>query len=266
MWTVKNIAIWGALVLAVASRALADSTRMQEAIREFDVGSGAWNVASLTNAAALFERVAASDARSAYARYWRGVALFHAALCWQGQSSDAASADAARALDSAAESLESALALNEADAESHALLSTIQGMRIASQPSTALWRGPVSQKHRRLALQLDPNNPRTHYLVGMSALRAPSFFGGKKEGLKSLLAAERLFAAEADKPMPPETPRWGLDHCLTFIGQAYVELGEPAKAEEYYSKALAINPMNALAKKGLAQCRSSEQSMRGVRP
>lgn len=255
MRTGRRIAMWGALVLAVTAGAQGDPARLQAAIREFEAGSSAWNVARLTNAAALFQQVATSDARSVSARYWRGAALFHAALCWLGESSKTAEDSATRALDAAAESIEAALALNERDAESHALLSTIQGLRIASRPSTALWRGPISLKHRKRALRLDPDNPRTRYLLGMSALRAPSFFGGKEEGLKSLLEAERLFAAEAARAKPPEAPRWGLDHCLAFIGQAYAELGQPAKAEEYYGKALAVNPIHTLAREGLARCR-----------
>ncbi len=251
----KSMVMCGALVLAVAAGARGDPARLQEAILEFEAGSSAWNVARLTQAAALFERVAASDAQAASARYWRGAALFHVALCRLGETSEGATAAASQALDAAAESLEAALALNERDAESHALLSTIQGLRIASQPSTVLWRGPASLRHRKRALRLDPDNPRMRYLLGMSALRAPSFFGGKKEGLQSLLEAERLFAAEAAKAKPPEAPRWGLDHCLAFIGQAYAELGEPAKAEAYYGKALAVNPIHALAREGLARCR-----------
>ncbi|HOX03633.1 MAG TPA: tetratricopeptide repeat protein [Candidatus Paceibacterota bacterium] len=56
---------------------------------------------------------------------------------------------------------------------------------------------------------------------------------------------------EAKAPAGPLEPRWGYDTCLTFIGRTCEQLGEGAKAADYYRKALARHPADHLAKEGL---------------
>jgi tetratricopeptide (TPR) repeat protein len=250
----------GLLLLAAAGPGKADTQLIQQGILEFDVGSREWSLPHLTNAVALFARAADADGRSSSARYWKGAALFHVALYWLGDESPVARSAAQRAMEEAVDSLGQAIGQNANDAESHALLSTLHGMRIADKPATALWRGPMAMKHRKIALRLDPDNPRTQYLLGMSAIHAPSFFGGKEEGLETLLKADALFEAEKKQEHATLAPCWGHDHCLAFIGKTYEDLGDAAKAETYYRKALTLNPSHKLAKEGLQRCLANKTS------
>jgi tetratricopeptide (TPR) repeat protein len=85
----------------------------------------------------------------------------------------------------------------------------------------------------------------------MNRYYGPSILGGKSEGLKLLLAAEKLFEAESGKPTGPVEPRWGWSTCLVYVGKTYDALGKPTEAEEYFRKALKLNPQDKLAQSEL---------------
>jgi tetratricopeptide (TPR) repeat protein len=143
--------------------------------------------------------------------------------------------------------------LDPRHAESHALLGTIYGMKIDGNLVRAAWYGPRVEKHRKAALEFGAENPRVRYLLGTC-----QFFTAKKpaawrEALATFLAAEKLFTAEAQRPTAPLEPRWGYTSCLTFIGRTYEQLGQRKEAEDYFRKALARQPSDHLAKKGLAR-------------
>jgi tetratricopeptide (TPR) repeat protein len=111
----------------------------------------------------------------------------------------------------------------------------------------AVWLGRRVMNEQAKALEFGPTNPRVQYLLGMSHYHAPAMWGGKSEALACLLKAEKLFAAEAEQPPVPIAPRWGRSNCLAFIGKTYDALGKPAEAEEYFRKALKVNPHDKLA-------------------
>src|SRR5512144_232903 len=75
----------------------------------------------------------------------------------------------------------------------------------------------------------------------------------QREALATLLAAEKLFAAEAQRPAGPLAPRWGRSSCLTFIGRTYELLGQQSEAAAYFRKALAEHPADHEARDGLAR-------------
>jgi tetratricopeptide (TPR) repeat protein len=249
------------LLTIFSATSCADTNLLLQGISEFGNGSLEWRLPVLSNAAALLRRASAAEPRSRAAYYWHGTAQFHVALYWLGDKSAGSRDSARRAMVDAAASLERAIELDEGDAESHALLSTIYGMRIADNPASILWRGPLVMRHRRLAQRGNTNSPRVYYLLGMNSLHAPSILGGKREGLKFLLRAATLFEAEQKQKKSPLDPVWGYDHCLTFIARTYAEQGDITKAEVYYHKALNINPMNTLAKENLKLCPKKHGNM-----
>jgi TolA-binding protein len=98
---------------------------------------------------------------------------------------------------------------------------------------------------------LGAKNPRAQYLLGTCQFHMAKKPAKLREALATFLEAEKLYEAEAKAPAGPLEPRWGYDTCLTFIGRTYEQLGEGAKAADYYRKALARHPADHLAKEGL---------------
>lgn len=221
-------------------------------IAEFNTAYSAWDYEGFTAAAATFQKSIAREPQNGSAYYWYGAAEFHRLLNLMGQKQTGSTKSAvSQAMRRAIDSLETALRLNDKDAESHILLSTLYGMSIAESPVRAVWLGASVMDHRNKALKLAPDNPRAYYLTGMSYYYAPEILGGKANGLPFLLKAEKLFEAEGKKPHDPVDPLWGYGSCLTFIGKTSQALGKMGDAGKYYRKALAVNPKDQLAQAGL---------------
>ena len=143
--------------------------------------------------------------------------------------------------------------LDERHAESHALLGTLYGMKIDGNLLRGARFGPRVQKHQKQALEFGADNPRVRYLLGTCQFHTAKKPAAQREALATLLAAEKLFAAEAQRPAGPLEPRWGRSSCLTFIGRTYELLGQRTEAADYFRKALAQHPADHLAKEGLAR-------------
>ncbi len=231
------------LLLVSASVWAADVNPLTVAgIAEFTEAYQSWNGDGFKKAAATFAQ--APD--SFTSQYWRGTANFHRLLFLLGEPSTSRRVTE-QALEETTASLERAVQLKPDSGEAHALLGTVYGLSIAANPVRAVWLGPRVMDQEKQARKLSPENPRVLYLEGMSLFYGPSLLGGKSTALELLLAAEKLFAAEARKPAGPLEPRWGQSACLTYIGKTYDALGKPAEAEVYYRKALAVNPHDRLA-------------------
>ena len=233
-----------ALLLPVSAWA-ADTTNLTvTGVAGFSAAYQAWDGTGFMKAAAIFAKAPDTSTN----QYWRGTAEFHRLLFLLGEPTTTTNRQAsAKALESAVTALQRAVQLDPANGESHALLSTVYGLSIAAKPSRGLWLGKRVMDQEKLARKLNADNPRVLYLAGMNRYYGPSLLGGKDEGLKLLLAAEKLFEAEAGKPQGPVEPRWGRSTCLVFIGKTYNALGEPAEAEQYFRKALELNPQDKLA-------------------
>jgi tetratricopeptide (TPR) repeat protein len=162
------------------------------------------------------------------------------------------------ALDAAVDALTQAVKLDANHAESHALLGTLYGMKISENMVRAAWLGPRVQREYKLALAGGGKDPRVQYLLGMSQFYTAFGAESRREALTNLLAAEKLFEAEAKTPAAPLAPRWGHDSCLTFIGSSYEKLGQRAEAEKYFRKALAMHPQDGLAQAGLKRVTKTE--------
>lgn len=80
------------------------------------------------------------------------------------------------------------------------------------------------------------------YLAGLNRYYGPPWLGGKAEALALLLAAEKLFEAEAAAPAASGAPRWGRATCLMYIARTYAALGNRAAAEAYFRKARDLDP------------------------
>lgn len=237
--------------LAVPAESKADDLTAS-GIVEFNAAYRAWDVARFGTAAEWFQRAATNTPGSCAPFYWLGTAEFHRLLTWRslpaaGTNSLAAEASMAAAL----KALGTAVELDPHHAESHALLGTLLGMKIAGNPLRALWLGPRLEQHRKVALLYGAGNPRVQYLLGTCQFHTARKPQALREALGSFLAAEELFTAEARRPAGPLEPRWGYSSCLTFIGRTCEQLGERDRAVEYFRKARVLHPADHLAADGL---------------
>ena len=237
-----------------ASAAVPADQLMTSGTAEFAAAYEAWDAKRFGAAAKLFQQASANQPASSTNFYWLGVAHFHQMLQWQNAPGASTNRPASKAaLDAALEAFTKAVALDDRDAESHALLGTLYGMKINGRLARAAWFGPRVVKHRDRAIAGGPDNPRVRYLAGMAQFHTAAKPEEYRAALTTLLAAAKLFEAEAQHPPAPLEPRWGRSSCLTFIGRTYEVLGQPAKAAEYFRQALAAHPADHLAQAGLGR-------------
>jgi hypothetical protein len=223
-------------------------------VAEFTAAYQTWDGARFGAAAELFRQACTNAPTSSICFYWLGAAQFHRLLQLRGlpaSRTNTLAADAA--MDAALGALEIAVKLDERHAETHALLGTLYGMKIDGNLLQAARFGPRVVKYQKKALELGAENPRVRYLLGTCQFHTAKKPAAQREALATLLVAEKLFAAEAQRTTGPLEPRWGHSSCLTFIGRTYELLGERAKAEDYFRRALALHPADHVAKEGLAR-------------
>jgi tetratricopeptide (TPR) repeat protein len=249
------------LLVAHGVRANSDADKLTVAgIVEFTNAYKAWDGVRFITAAKLFQRACASPSATVTNYYWLGAAEFHRLLELLGRPASATNKHATGpALDAAVDALTRAVKLDASHAESHALLGTLYGMKISDNVLRAAWLGPSVKRELKLALANGGANPRVQYLIGMSQFYTALRNASRREALTNLLAAEKLFEAEAKTPAAPLDPRWGHDSCLTFIGSSYEKLGQRAEAEAYFRKALAMHPMDGLAQAGLKRVTQNDK-------
>lgn len=228
-------------------------------IGEFTAAYQAWDGLQFAAASATLRQASTNASATATTFYWLGAAEFHRMLQLQstrgGETSNAAGDEA---LELAVNALTTAVKLDARHAESHALLGTLFGMKINGNFLRALRYGPRVTKHRNLALEFGPQNPRVQYLLGMCKFHTATKPDDWRATLTTLLHAENLFQAEAKTVSGPLDPRWGHDSCLTFIGRSYELLGQRSQAAGYFRKALGRHPQDHVAQDGLKRVTQSK--------
>jgi imidazolonepropionase-like amidohydrolase len=143
--------------------------------------------------------------------------------------------------------LEKAMNMDANFGELDALYASLLGFEIALHQEKAMSLGYQIYQNFGKAFQKSPNNPRVHYLKGVSDLFTPEQFGGGPDAaISSLTKSIELF--EKEDIQDPVKPSWGEDEAYTFLGMAYNQKGETEKAREAFKKALEINPEFGLAK------------------
>ncbi|MBD3241888.1 MAG: tetratricopeptide repeat protein [Chitinivibrionales bacterium] len=249
---VSVLIIWSApRSTQAASQAFVPELR--QGIALFDSAYVAWEDSLFREARAYFADMAQRYPESALPHYWQGVVNFHlVSYTLFGLPRDRDTDMARTYIDRGREALEEALERAPNDAESLALWGTLTGMKVYLSPIQAPVLGPSVMRAIQDALEADPDNPRVHYLVGVSYYFTPAVLGGGVDkGLAYMLEAEELFRRERQGPPDPLAPRWGYSTCLSFIGQAYEQKGRREKARAYYRKALRVNPGDKIARMAL---------------
>lgn len=218
----------------------------------FTAAYQAWDASRFAGAAQLFREATTRAPASSTNFYWLGAAEFHHLLGLRSlPATDSNQLAAAAAMDAALAALGTAVKLDARQAESHAMLGTLYGMKIGGNLLRAARFGPRVAKHGKRALEFGSQNPRVVYLLGTCQFHTATTPAARREALASFLAAEKLFVAEAQRPPGPYEPRWGLSACRTFIGRTCELLGQRTEAADYFRKALAEHPADHLAREGL---------------
>jgi tetratricopeptide (TPR) repeat protein len=145
-------------------------------------------------------------------------------------------------LEEAQRSLEASLRQRPDIPETYALLASVFGQRIGSNPLRGMTLGPRSNRTMDEARRLGPDNPRVWMLDGVGAIFTPGMFGGGLDkAVARLRRAIQLF--ERDAP-PPPLPSWGRAEAHAWLGDVHRRLGRYAEARSQLDSALALEPEN----------------------
>ena len=207
---------------------------------EIEKANESGDPAKLAAARALAERVSVAYPNDGLMTHYLGFALYREAVVTTGRGGNASTL-----LERAQALLEQSLKSHPL-AETHALISIIDGQLIAADQSRAMELGMASSASSAAALSMGPNNPRVWLTRGQSAIYTPAEYGG---GLKpaedDLERAIELFAKDAPKPGDPS---WGKAEAHVWLGQVYERTNDKVRAAAEYRTALSIAPDYAWAK------------------
>jgi tetratricopeptide (TPR) repeat protein len=208
---------------------------------EIDKAQLSGDDAKLAAAVALAGRVATAYPTDGLILHYQGYAIYRQALLQVGRDGS----NASTLLEQSREILERSLKTRPL-AETHMLLSSIDGQLIATAPDRAMELGMASQASQGAALTLGPSNPRVWLLRGQGAIFTPPEYGG---GLPAAASALKhsidLFAKDAPKAGEPS---WGKAEAYAWLGQVYQTQGDKTKAASFYKQALDIAPSYSYVK------------------
>ena len=189
-------------------------------------------------ARALIDRALTRFPDDPWLLHYRGFALYREATVRQGRDR----ADVGQYLEEAEKALaKSAVKLQLP--ETHALLGSVIGMQIGSNPIKGMTHGPRADAAMEKAIELGPNNPRVWLLHGIATMFKPKLFGGGNERAEQhLRKAIALF--DHDRPAP-RAPRWGRDEAWLWLGQVLEDEKRWDEAKRAYEAALSIEPDNS---------------------
>lgn len=220
-----------------------------------------WDENEFEQSLLIFKEACRSDSGDGLAEYWTGTAYFFLSL--HNLFSPGEKPDKAKGVENAKEGIEiltKSIELSPEFSESYAMRGVLRGILIKMKPFSVFKQGPKVGKDRDKALSLDKDNPRVHYLTGVSFWFAPEILGGPEKALEHLLKAEKLFEKEQQTKKDKVLPAWGQSTCLAFMGDIYTSQNQKDKAYEYYKKAFKANPDDQLALKGLNKIEGLEHS------
>lgn len=205
---------------------------------EIDKASLSGDSAKLAAARALADRVATAFPDDGLILHYQAFVMYRQAIVFPGP-------DVVALLGRAHAIFVRSLAKRQL-AETHVLMSAIDGQLIGHDPSRAMELGIASQQSTAAALTLGPTNPRVWLVRGQGAIYTPpEYGGGLKTAQEQLTRAIELFAKDAPKPGEPS---WGKAEAYAWLGQVYQQLGDKTKAAEAYKTALTIAPDFGYAK------------------
>lgn len=202
-------------LIAITVSVNAQSEKFAGAMQSgFEKMGSAQSPADWQTIAATFERIANAEKNQWLPYYYAALALSTQGWMDQQLDKDANSAKI-KSLCTLAEGLTT-------DAKDKAEILSVVNMACTQQmmvDPSARWMtfGMEAGKALEEAMQLDPTNPRLHYLKGMSLFGTPAQFGGGKDKAKPVFEkALELYESAEVKPMYPD---WGKKETADMIQQ-----------------------------------------------
>ena len=228
------------------------TTLLRDGIDSFHEAYDGWDEKGFQLSLSFFKKASQTGSKDGLAEYWSGTIYFFLSL--RNLFSTEKAPDKVRGIENAEKGIKiltKSIDLSPGFSESYALRGVLRGILIKMKPFSAFTQGRKVGKDREKALTLDADNPRVHYLTGVSFWFAPEILGGSDKALGHLLEAERLFEKERQNLKNNLLPSWGQSTCLAFIGDIYLSQKQDEKALTYYEKALKVNPNDPLAIRGI---------------
>lgn len=202
-----------------------------------------WNMKGMLEARAVFERLITKSDKDWLLNYYIAYCDYRLTNYAFGENDKKA---ARRYVSDGIKKLKACVNEKSDCADAYALLSSFYGKKIALSPWSGFWNGPKSGRMIEKAFSLEPNNPRTHLISGISAFYTPEKWGGGKEMAKEALGkAIELFNDENVEAIMPD---WGHSESYGWLGLLELAMGDTDKAKINYMKALEIDPDNGWVK------------------
>ncbi len=131
--------------------------------------------------------------------------------------------------------------LKKKNAEDHALLSMLQGFAIQFNPQKTMQLAMASKQNAELALAIDAQNLRAHYVVASNDFYTPEQYGGGKKVEAHL---QKAVALPTQKIKNDLLPSWGKEEAYEMLIKWYIKKEQWETAKTYFQEAIAAFPDN----------------------
>jgi len=199
------------LVMLLSVKAMAQGDKYTDAMQKALIAlDSSKTTLALQSVATMFEQIGDAEKTQWLPYYYAGLA--YSTIGWMDQGVDKdANAEKINALCNKAEAIEK-------NAEIYSLRNMAATQQMIVDPQSRwMTYGQEAGGALQKGLELDPNNPRLHYLEAMSVLNTPEQFGGGKEKARPMIEKTiELMTAEHVKPL---YPHWGLQQAQAALAQ-----------------------------------------------
>jgi len=130
--------------------------------------------------------------------------------------------------------IKKSLELDKKFADGLGLLAGLYALKAGINIKEGFVYGPKVTQLLRKALEIEPDNPRLYYFIGLVYAVKPTAFGGNpKKAIEEFNKAISLFENGKGRNWPI---RWGYIETLSLLSIAYENLGYKEKLSEIYEK------------------------------
>lgn len=141
-------------------------------------------------------------------------------------------------------------AMKDKNSEDYALLAMLQGFSLQFKGMKVMFMASNIKENAKMAVELDPSNPRANYVYASNDFHTPAMYGGGEEAEEYLLKAISLPSQKIENEY---LPSWGREEAYEMLVKLYIKAEKWEQAKEYFSAGIAEFPesytLNQLASK-----------------